>query len=82
MGGGGIWAAEVGHIIGKASYAWDIGQICTKFGSDSQGGGGGVEGVVGIDHILIDLFCRELGGEGGIGSCGANLGYVSRVDIW
>ena len=37
---------------------------------------------MGIDHILIDLFCRKLCGEGGIGGCWASLGHLSRVDIW
>ena len=77
-----VRAAEVGHVVGEANDTWDTGRICTEFGSNSQGGGGSVEGVVSIDHILIYLFCRKLGGGGGIGGCGANLGHFSRVDIW
>ena len=41
-----------------------------------------MEEVVSIDHILIDLFSRELSSEGDIGSCGALLGYLSRVNVW
>ena len=69
-----IQAAEIGHVVGEANNTWDICRVCPEFGADSQGGGGSVERVMRIDHILIDLFCLKLGGGGGVGGCGAKLG--------
>ena len=36
---------------------------------------------MGIYHVLPDLFCGELSGEGGTGSCRSSLGHLTGVDI-
>ena len=44
-------------------------------------GGGGMEEVVGISHILIGLIRWEVGGWGGICGGGAVFSNLSGVDI-
>ena len=40
-----------------------------------------MQGVVGVDHVLPDLFGGQLCGEGSIGFGGARLGYFAGMDV-
>ena len=36
--------------------AWDVSGVGSQFGTCGQGWGGGVEGVVGVDHVVPNLL--------------------------